>query len=199
MFAGKSTAMYKYNSIYKFPMVQPKSREQFEWTNKTHGGKQFINYFYYSSLLPNISKTNENLINKFKESKNSKSTSPIFLPQSEQWPLYVKIVLSGGLCIDEFQFMDLNSDELKILDFMAAHGIDIQIAILSGTFERKPWNAFGSILSLADNIYHLTSKCYFCGREAPFSMKISGGNKIIDLDKNLYVPLCRTCFLSAQK
>ena len=232
MYAGKSTAIHRYNEFYNYPLIQPKEREKFEWSRETHSGKQFHNYYYFDEIWPVLDKSDafsdvndirefntitagalnssasieipEDFTRLFSDDEASdggvKLESPIcpmLLPQTRQWNLYKQIAKTGGICIDEFQFMNICSKSLSMLDSMAARGINIQIAILSGTFRREPWDLYGTITAMADKIHHLVSECYWCGRDAPFSKRVSGGMNTIELDKDLYVPMCRTCFLAA--
>lgn len=178
MYAGKSSALLKRNLECGYPVVQNVGRKAFDWSTRTHGGQEFTKTFFFDSIFP-------------AELELTDTYNVIDLPQ---WKMYSEIVLSGGFCIDEMQFFNITDGDYTILDNMARHGIDIQIAILSGDFLREPWDGFGRIISMADNITHLKAKCYRCGLPAPFSKKVSGKRERIELDKDLYVPSCRVCY-----
>ena len=177
MYAGKSTALIKYNKTNGYPIVQTKLRQHYDWVSQTHGGEKFKHMFFHNTLFP----------------ADMALTTDCDLTTSAQWDMYAEILKRGGLCIDEFQFLELRDEDYVVLDNLARNGINIQIAILSGNFLRTPWSAFGRILAIADTVEHLKANCYRCGAPAPFSKKLSSNPTLIEMEKALYVPSCRVC------
>jgi thymidine kinase len=84
---------------------------------------------------------------------------------------------------------------LEITQMLSEQGKDILISALSGTFMREPFEVISKMISKADHIVHLKSICYYCTKEAAFSLRCSTENSEIligGLDK--YKPVCRKCF-----
>ncbi len=96
--------------------------------------------------------------------------------------------------VDEAQFFpDLAS---AVERFVSDEGKHVVLSMLSGTFERKPWQDIGEIVAMADRIVHMTAICFDCNEDgAAFSFKVSGDPKVVVEigGKSKYIAVCRSC------
>lgn len=93
--------------------------------------------------------------------------------------------------IDEGQFFD---DLPKFIDRIREMGKACVIAMLDGTFERKPWPTLGEVIAKATEVEKMYAICEYCGGKAPFSMKIAGDNNLIDHAACKYASACNKCW-----
>ncbi len=107
------------------------------------------------------------------------------------------------ICFDEAQFF---SDLIQSVQKLLKDNKRILCAGLSGTFKRTPFDNISDLISLATNITFLKSICTFthdpttrtsttrtvCGKDAPYTKKISGtnNNEIQIGDMETYCPRC---------
>jgi thymidine kinase len=99
------------------------------------------------------------------------------------------------ILIDEGQFFN----ELSMgCMFFISLGIDVYVAALNGTSERKPWGAVTYLIPHADKIKHMTAvRCSMCMKKrAPFTALKEGlvkDEEVMIGGAESYIPVCRTC------
>jgi len=109
-----------------------------------------------------------------------------------------KIILESchTILIDEAQFFP---DLLKSIELVDFYNKTVIIFGLDGDFKREK---FGNILDLipyADSVQKLSARCNDCNNKAIFSHRIiQETTQIIIGNKNIYIPLCRKCYLQKQ-
>jgi len=107
-----------------------------------------------------------------------------------------EFINSDVVLINEGQFFsDLNDTVLEMVDFYKKK---VYICGLDGDFKREK---FGSILDLipyCDNIIKLQSLCSICknGKPAIFSHRLTREDSQILIGSDIYIPLCRSCYLT---
>lgn len=100
--------------------------------------------------------------------------------------------------IDEAQFFD--SSIVDVCNKLADDGIRILIAGLDMDFMGKPFGPMPALLSIAEYVTKVHAICMRCGNLAQYSFRKSDEAQVVLLgEKNLYEPLCRTCYNSALK
>lgn len=94
--------------------------------------------------------------------------------------------------LDEGQFFE----DLKDWCLRWSNTKHLFVAGLSGDFKQQPFQPILEVLSNADRIVHLTSICYKCGDDAPFSIRTSHETQqcVVGADDK-YKPCCRKCLL----
>lgn len=98
--------------------------------------------------------------------------------------------------IDEAQFFDESIVDVCIA--LADRGIRVIVAGLDMDFMGNPFGPMPSLLAVADNITKVHAICIRCGNLAQFSYRKSDEESVVLLgEKNLYEPLCRSCFNEA--
>lgn len=109
-----------------------------------------------------------------------------------------QIVLNSchTILIDEAQFFP---DLLSCLELVEKMGKKVFIFGLDGDFQRQK---FGNILDLipySDTVEKLNARCNECENKAIFSHRIiQEKEQIVIGSKNIYIPLCRNCYLNKQ-
>jgi thymidine kinase len=94
--------------------------------------------------------------------------------------------------IDEAQFY---SDAPEIIEKWARDGKHVIIAALDTTWQMKPFGRVHEIAGIADKVTKLNAVCMRCGKDAPFTAKISGSNEIEEIGgEEKYIAVCRNCF-----
>ena len=102
-------------------------------------------------------------------------------------------VLVKHVLIDEGQFFsDLADGCLSLVN----KGFDVHVAALSGTAKQEPWPSVSRLIPFANRIEHFTSKCNFCGADAPFTMLKCSATKLAENSvliggSDFYAPVCR--------
>eukprot|EP00877_Chromochloris_zofingiensis_P004185 jgi/Chrzof1/13768/Cz08g11140.t1 len=99
------------------------------------------------------------------------------------------------IAIDEAQFFP------DLVDF-CSHAADedgkhVIIAGLTGDFQRRPFGGVLDLVPLADTVTKLTSQCFYCERDAHFSLRVTAEEQqevVGGLDK--YRAVCRRCYVS---
>lgn len=100
--------------------------------------------------------------------------------------------------IDEAQFFD--NSLVEVCNNLANSGIRVIIAGLDMDFSGKPFGPLPSLLAVAESITKVHAICVRCGNLALYSYRKSGGESVVLLgEKDLYEPLCRSCFNRANK
>jgi thymidine kinase len=98
--------------------------------------------------------------------------------------------------IDEAQFFD--SSIVDVCNALADRGIRILVAGLDMDFMGKPFGPMPALLSIAEYVTKVHAICMRCGNLATYSFRKSDEDQIVLLgEKNLYEPLCRSCYNSA--
>ena len=101
------------------------------------------------------------------------------------------------VAIDEAQFFD--SSIVNVCNELADSGIRVLIAGLDMDFMGKPFGPMPALLAIAEYITKVHAICMRCGNLAQYSYRKSEDSQIVLLgEKNLYEPLCRSCYNEAQ-
>jgi thymidine kinase len=100
--------------------------------------------------------------------------------------------------IDEAQFFD--DSIVEVCSALADKGIRIVVAGLDMDFARKPFGPMPNLLAIAEYITKVHAICMRCGNLAHYSYRKSADEKIVLLgEKDIYEPLCRSCYNEAHK
>ena len=100
------------------------------------------------------------------------------------------------VAIDEAQFFD--SSIVNVCNDLADNGVRVIIAGLDMDFMGKPFGPMPALLAIAEYITKVHAICMRCGNLAQYSFRKSEDSQIVLLgEKNLYEPLCRTCYNEA--
>ncbi|ETN81029.1 thymidine kinase [Necator americanus] len=95
--------------------------------------------------------------------------------------------------IDEGQFF---SDCAETCDQLACMGKVVYVAVLNGTFERKPFPQVSQLLPYADEIKQVVAVCVGCGSDASYSFRNTLDKKVEVIGgQDTYRALCRACYL----
>ena len=111
------------------------------------------------------------------------------------------LLMSGGVDvvgIDEAQFFD---NELpNVCEKMANMGLRVIVAGLDMDYKGIPFGPVPHLLAIADYITKVHAICMKCGDLANHSFRtINQDDLIVVGEKESYIPLCRACFVNAQK
>ncbi|MBN2745128.1 MAG: thymidine kinase [Bacteroidales bacterium] len=100
--------------------------------------------------------------------------------------------------IDEAQFFDL---ELPfVCNELANRGIRVIVAGLDMDFTGKPFGPMPALLATAEYVTKVHAICMRCGELAHISHRTIDNQKLVVLgETESYEPLCRSCFLEANK
>lgn len=111
------------------------------------------------------------------------------------------LLLSGNvdvIGIDEAQFFDKGL--VDVVQQLANEGARIIVAGLDMDFKGKPFGPMPGILAISDYVTKVHAICVRCGSIAQFSHRISSKDQVVLLgEKDIYEPLCRSCFLASRK
>ncbi|MDX9929513.1 MAG: thymidine kinase [Bacteroidales bacterium] len=100
--------------------------------------------------------------------------------------------------IDEAQFFDLTV--VEVCNALADRGVRVVVAGLDMDFNGDPFGPMPQIMAIADYITKVHAICVRCGNLAGYSHRKTAESKVVLLgEKDLYEPLCRTCFNSARR
>lgn len=106
------------------------------------------------------------------------------------------LLLSGNvdvIGIDEAQFFDKGLVEVVVK--LANLGIRVIVAGLDMDFKGEPFGPIPELMAIADHVDKVHAICVKCGNIAQFSHRLSNMEQIVLLgEKNVYEPLCRSCF-----
>lgn len=106
------------------------------------------------------------------------------------------LLLSGNvdvIGIDEAQFFDKGLVEVVVK--LANLGIRVIVAGLDMDFKGEPFGPIPELMAVADHVDKVHAICVKCGNIAQFSHRLSNKEQIVLLgEKNVYEPLCRSCF-----
>ena len=111
------------------------------------------------------------------------------------------LLLSGEVdvvAIDEAQFFD--NSIVNVCNNLADSGVRVIIAGLDMDFMGNPFGPMPALISIAEYITKVHAICMRCGNLAQYSFRKSEDSQVVLLgEKDLYEPLCRTCYNEAQK
>lgn len=97
--------------------------------------------------------------------------------------------------IDEAQFFDKGLVDVVVK--LADMGIRVIIAGLDMDFKGVPFGPIPNLMAVADHVTKVHAICMKCGSIAQFSHRLSIKEQVVLLgEKDIYEPLCRSCFLS---
>ncbi|CAJ0603787.1 unnamed protein product [Cylicocyclus nassatus] len=95
--------------------------------------------------------------------------------------------------IDEGQFF---SDCAETCDRLANMGKVVYVAVLNGTFERKPFPQVSLLLPYSDEIKQVVAVCVGCGADASYSFRNTLDKKVEVIGgQDTYRALCRACYM----
>lgn len=98
--------------------------------------------------------------------------------------------------IDEAQFFD--NSIVEVCNTLADNGVRIIVAGLDMDFMGKPFGPMPALLSIAEYVTKVHAICMRCGNLAQYSFRKSEDEQVVLLgEKNLYEPLCRSCYIAA--
>ncbi len=112
----------------------------------------------------------------------------------------VAILLLAGevdvIAIDEAQFFD--NAIVDVCTELADKGIRIIVAGLDMDFMGEPFGPMPTLISVAEFVTKVHAICTRCGNLANYSFRKSEDPQVVLLgEKNLYEPLCRSCYNKA--
>lgn len=94
--------------------------------------------------------------------------------------------------IDEGQFFP---DIVDFCETMANDGLRVIVAALDGTFQRKGFGSFLSLIPLAESVVKLNAVCMMCYGEAAFTKRIGCETQVeIIGGSDKYMAVCRKCY-----
>lgn len=100
--------------------------------------------------------------------------------------------------IDEAQFFD--NGLVEVCNNLANSGIRVIVAGLDMDFKGNPFGPIPALISIAEYVTKVHAICMKCGNLAHYSYRKSDADKVVLLgEKDIYEPLCRSCFVSAMK
>jgi thymidine kinase len=95
--------------------------------------------------------------------------------------------------VDEAQFFDQSI--VEICNKLADNGIRIVVAGLDMDFMGKPFGPMPSLLAIAEYVTKVHAICMRCGNLAQYSYrKSSEAQQVLLGGKDIYEPLCRSCY-----
>jgi thymidine kinase len=98
--------------------------------------------------------------------------------------------------IDEAQFFD--ESIVDVCNKLADNGIRILVAGLDMDFMGKPFGPMPALLAIAEYVTKVHAICMRCGNLAQYSHRKSQEAQVVLLgEKNIYEPLCRSCYNKA--
>jgi thymidine kinase len=109
------------------------------------------------------------------------------------------LLLAGDadvVAIDEAQFFD--SSVIEVCNRLADSGTRIIVAGLDMDFKGKPFGPMPGLMAIAEHVYKAHAICMRCGSLAQYSFRKTDESQVVLLgEKNLYEPLCRSCYNAA--
>jgi len=97
------------------------------------------------------------------------------------------------VALDEAQFLP---DLRELTCELADSGKHLFVAGLDADFQRKQFGDVCNLLPIADSVVKLSSSCFLCGADAPFSLRIAGSTEQVELGgSDRYRAACRRCYI----
>lgn len=98
--------------------------------------------------------------------------------------------------IDEAQFFE--DDLVEVCNYLANNGKRVIVAALDMDFTGKPFGPLPQLMSIAEYVTKVHAICMRCGNLANYSHRLSDTQKLVILgEKDIYEPLCRSCYTKA--
>ena len=95
--------------------------------------------------------------------------------------------------VDEAQFFD--AELPNVCDELASRGIRVIVAGLDMDYLGNPFGPMPAILAKADYVTKVHAICMRCGNIANYSYrKTAAEGQVVLGEKDVYEPLCRTCY-----
>lgn len=100
--------------------------------------------------------------------------------------------------IDEAQFFDDNLP--GVCSALADSGTRVIVAGLDMDFAGKPFGPMPALMAIAEYVNKVHAICVRCGNLAHYSHRKIENDKVVVLgEKDIYEPLCRSCYLEATR
>lgn len=100
--------------------------------------------------------------------------------------------------IDEAQFFD--DTLVEVCQALANRGVRVIAAGLDTDYMGVPFGPIPRLMAVAEDVQKVHAICVKCGRLASFSHRLSKDKALVLLgEKDIYEPLCRTCFNEAME
>lgn len=98
--------------------------------------------------------------------------------------------------IDEAQFFDKSL--VSVCQTLAGRGVRVIVAGLDMDYLGKPFGPIPDLMAVAEDVQKVHAICVRCGSLANYSHRLSSSRKLVVLgEKDVYEPLCRSCFMKA--
>lgn len=111
------------------------------------------------------------------------------------------LLLAGDadvVAVDEAQFFD--ASVIEVCSQLADAGTRVIVAGLDMDFMGNPFGPMPGIMAIAEFVTKVHAICMRCGNLAQYSFRKTDESQVVLLgEKNLYEPLCRSCYLEASK
>ncbi|MEZ4996404.1 MAG: thymidine kinase [Bacteroidales bacterium] len=96
--------------------------------------------------------------------------------------------------IDEAQFFD--SSLVEVCTMLADTGTRVIVAGLDMDFSGKPFGPMPALMAVAEYVSKVHAICVRCGNLANYSHRKIKSDKVVVLgEKDIYEPLCRSCYI----
>ena len=100
--------------------------------------------------------------------------------------------------VDEAQFFDM--ELVGVCNQLANSGIRVIVAGLDMDYKGRPFGPIPALLATAEYVTKVHAICMRCGNLANHSHRITSESSLVLLGETTnYEPLCRDCFMEAQK
>jgi len=100
--------------------------------------------------------------------------------------------------IDEAQFFD--NSLIEVCTILADGGTRVIVAGLDMDFAGKPFGPMPALMAVAEYVSKVHAICVRCGNLANYSHRKIEDDKVVVLgEKDIYEPLCRSCYIKAVK
>lgn len=77
------------------------------------------------------------------------------------------------IAIDEAQFF--GADVVGVVDQLLTAGVQVEVAGLCVTYDGDPFEPLPALMAVAEEVVKLTAVCSLCGADAPFHIRLRGG------------------------
>ncbi len=99
--------------------------------------------------------------------------------------------------IDEAQFFD--NTLVEVCTLLADSGTRVIVAGLDMDFSGKPFGPMPALMAVAEFVTKVHAICVRCGNLANYSHRKIDDDKVVILgEKDIYEPLCRSCYIKAK-
>jgi thymidine kinase len=128
---------------------------------------------------------------------DGRSCPCVFVDSISESLLLEEVQTANVVLINEGQFFpDIYDKVLPLVDIAKKR---VYVCGLDGDFKRERFGRLLDLVPVCDSIVKLTANCYYCSRPAIFSHRKSDSKEQVLIGAaDMYVPLCRACYLSQQ-